>query len=100
MFTLLLAQYGDFAGLDRLLADPAALQPGRQDEDGSVILAAIALSRDAKYIPALRTLAQSRQNEYELRKILQAARGMSGPDVPAISTRHQQTNQGTRGQLD
>jgi hypothetical protein len=81
VFTLLLAQYGDFAALDRLLADPAALQPGRQDENGSVVLAAIALSHDLKYIPALRALAQPMRNEYELRKVLQAARGMSGPDV-------------------
>ena len=81
VFTLLLAQYGEFTALDRLLADPTATRPGRQDEEGSVVLAAIGLSHDARYIPALRALTQSLNNQYELRKVLQAARGMSGPDV-------------------
>jgi hypothetical protein len=77
----LLAQYGEFDGLDRLIGQRP--EPDRASERGSsdVLLAGIALSHDAKYLPALRRIMEATPNEWELRKILQALRGMTGPDA-------------------
>ena len=82
-FALLLAQYGDFTGLDRLL-ETAKGEKGKHDEVGAIAMAGIALSRDAKYLPYLRrTLAQAK-DEQEYRGILQALKGMTGPDARAL----------------
>jgi len=80
-FALLLAQYGDFTGVDRLAARQAT--PNSGDDLGAVnaLLAGIALSSDIKYLPALKQLASVRHEEWELQKILQALKGMSGPDA-------------------
>jgi HEAT repeat protein len=87
-FVLLLAQYGQFAGLDRLLAENAGLlaqTAGKnavdQVEMDSIIQAGIALSHDAKYLPALRRMAAARNDEFQLRGILRALQGMPGAEA-------------------
>ncbi len=77
---LLLAQYGDFSGLDHLLST-AAGDSQKQDELGTVLLTAVALSRDAKYLPALKKMTATAKQNYELTRLLQAIKGMSGPEV-------------------
>ncbi len=80
-FVLLLAQHGEFAGVDRLAAQWAAPKSENETSADDALLTGIALSRDIKYLPALRQLAAARREESELRKILQALKGMAGPDA-------------------
>jgi hypothetical protein len=80
-FVLLLAQYGQFAALDRLVAQGAGEKAGGQNELDDVILAGIALSQDAKYLPALSRMVAARNDQWELRKILQALQGMRGAEA-------------------
>ena len=80
-FALLLAQYGDFTGVDQLVAQLAAPDSGNDSGAVNVLLTGIALSGDIKYLPALKQLASVRHEEWALQKILQALRGMSGPDA-------------------
>jgi HEAT repeat protein len=77
---LLLAQYGDFTGLEQLVktSDGKGQQEHGQDQ---VLLTAIELSRDAKYLPYLKNMVGSAKDEQELRRLLQALRGMSGSDA-------------------
>ena len=53
VFALLLAQYGDFAGMDRLLETAGTTKHGSRESLGPA-LAGIALSRDPRYLPFLR----------------------------------------------
>ena len=87
-FVLLLAQYGQFAGLDRLLAENAGLlaqTAGKnavdQVEMAYIIQTGIALSHDAKYLPALRQMAAARNDQFQLRGILRALQGMPGAEA-------------------
>jgi len=76
-FALLLAQYGEFDGLDQLVSRRAEAS----QEDHEIVLAGIALSRDSKYIPTLRQIMGKADGEWELRKVLQALKGMTGPEA-------------------
>jgi len=76
-FALLLAQYGEFDGLDQLISRRA----DASQDDHEVVLAGIALSHDAKYIPTLRQVMAKAEGEWELRKVLQALKGMTGPEA-------------------
>ena len=80
-FALLLAQYGEFEGVDRLAGQLATLSADSDRSVMEVLLAGIALSRDNKYLPALKQIAATRQQDYELRKVLQALKGMTGADA-------------------
>jgi HEAT repeat protein/thioredoxin-related protein len=80
-FALLLAQYGEFDGLDRLVAQRAALDSANEQAFTDALLTGIALSRDTRYLPVLRQIAAARRNEWKLRKVLQALKGMTGPDA-------------------
>ncbi|MGA9451070.1 MAG: HEAT repeat domain-containing protein [Verrucomicrobiia bacterium] len=80
-FALLLAQYGEFEGVDKLVAQLPAMNSERDQSAADALLAGIALSRDIKYLPALKQMASTRREEWELRKVLQALKGMSGPDA-------------------
>ena len=80
-FALLLAQFGDFAGVDKLAAQAAALASEKDRSATETLLAAIALSKDSKYVPALKQIAAQRSDDYELRKVLSALKGMTGPDA-------------------
>jgi HEAT repeat protein/thiol-disulfide isomerase/thioredoxin len=80
-FAILLAQYGEFDGLDRLLSRRAGLHAESIDRGESAILAAVALSHDPKYVPALRQIAAKIQEDWDLRKVLQALKGMTGPEA-------------------
>jgi len=80
-FALLLAQHGEFDGLDRLLAQSPAREDDSRGSAPDALLAGIALSRDAKYLPFLRRVMEKTQQDYELRKILRALKGMTGPDA-------------------
>jgi len=80
-FAVLLAQHGEFDGVDRLVAQWAAPKSRNEADDTDVILTGLALSRDAKYLPVLKQMTAARSDESDLRKVLQAMKGMSGPDV-------------------
>jgi len=77
---LLLAQYGDFTGLDRLLPT-AASDNEKYSEIRNIVLAGVTLSRDPKYLPFLKQLTAAAKDDQELRRLLQTLNGMSGPDV-------------------
>ena len=78
MPVLLLAQYGDFTGLDRFVGSAA---PESQSESEGVVLTAIGLSRDPKYLPYVKKLVASAKDEQEFRRLLQALKGMTGADA-------------------
>lgn len=80
-FALLLAQYGEFDGVDRLAGQLTQLNADSDRSVMEVLLAGIALSRDNKYLPALKQIAATQQQDYELRKVLQALKGMTGADA-------------------
>jgi HEAT repeat protein/thiol-disulfide isomerase/thioredoxin len=80
VFALLLAQYGDFSGVDLLVAH-AATRASPVDETVSAALTGIALSHDVKYLPALKRMTAAERGESSLRKILQAMKGMSGSEA-------------------
>jgi hypothetical protein len=80
-FVVLLAQYGQFDGLDRLLAQSGAAKANELNLLDEAILTGIALSQDAKYLPALRKMMAAQNNDYQLRKILQAMQGMRGAEA-------------------
>ncbi len=77
---LLLAQYGDFSGLDHLLAAVAG-DTRKQSELSNVFLAGVDLSRDPKYLPALKQMTDAAKENYEFTRLLQAIKGMSGPEA-------------------
>jgi thioredoxin 1 len=80
VFALLLAQYGDFSGLDEMTKLKSANGAANEDGQNDSLMTAIALSHDAKYVPFLRGLMTSK-NEWELRKLLQALKGMNGAEA-------------------
>jgi HEAT repeat protein/thiol-disulfide isomerase/thioredoxin len=77
---LLLAQYGDFTGLDRFLQSPDS-QDQKHNEFENVLPTMIALSRDAKYVPHLKTMVAAAKDESEYRRLLQAIKGMPGAEA-------------------
>ena len=81
IFALLLAQHGQFEGIDRLLARQSDREVSKTGTLPEALLAGIALSRDTKYIPYLRRLMDRTQQDWDLRKILRALKGMSGPEA-------------------
>src|SRR5262249_17389020 len=78
LWALLLGQYGDFSGVDRLVNNR-----GLENEQGlqSVLLTAVGLSHDAKYLPFLKKMIASAKDEQEFRRLLQALRGMNGTEA-------------------
>jgi HEAT repeat protein/thiol-disulfide isomerase/thioredoxin len=80
---LLLAQYGDFSGLDRLMT-LAADDRDAESQATRALLAGIALSRDAKYLPEIRKALGRMENEYEIRSLLTVLKGFSGPEARAL----------------
>jgi hypothetical protein len=80
-FVLLLAQHGEFDGVDRLAAQWSSVSAHNDQGDVDALLTGIALSRDIKYLPVLKKMAAVQREESELRKFLQALKGMSGPDA-------------------
>jgi HEAT repeat protein len=80
-FALLLAQYGQFDGLDRLVANPGEASLDGENEIDQALLAGIALSQDSKYLPALRKYVEAHQDDSEWRKVLQALQGMRGAEA-------------------
>ena len=94
-FALLLAQYGDFVGIDQIASTQAAEMAWTDSAQESMIrelrasgfqsavalLTGIGLSHDPRYVPVLRRMAAERHDEWGLRKVLQALRGMTGPDA-------------------
>jgi|GEM_PF-1976135 len=75
---LLLAQYGDFSGLER------ELHTWRENREASVpeaLLLGLRVTRDPKYLPPLRARLAKADNEIELRQLLQYLRGVRGPEA-------------------
>jgi HEAT repeat protein len=75
---LLLAQYGDESGLDRLVERWSS---GDTSDIPDVIIAGIMLSGDVKYLSVLRKAAEKAEQEYKVREVLKAVRGMRGPEA-------------------
>ena len=61
VFALLLAQHGEFDGVDLLVAQLPENSPNKFTTLPDTLLTGIALSRDTKYIPALRRLMERTQ---------------------------------------
>jgi hypothetical protein len=80
-FALLLAQYGEFDGLDLLTAQKIEHNLKTESMMRQVILAGIGLSQNPKYIPFLRGLMDATKNQYEYQNILKALKGMTGPEA-------------------
>jgi hypothetical protein len=79
---LLLAQYGDFTGLDRMFQSaPTEKQSHGYDELENVLPTIISLSRDAKYLPQIKKMAAAAKDDSDYRKILQAIKGMPGSEA-------------------
>jgi HEAT repeat protein len=77
---LILAQYGDFTGLDQLLKE-IATENQKEDQLEGVVLTAIGLSRDPKYMPYVKKMLTSAKEEQDFRRLLQALRGISGAEA-------------------
>jgi hypothetical protein len=80
-FALLLAQHGEFDGMDRLMSQLPERDDDKSETLPDALLAGIALSRDAKYLPFLRRLMERAQQDWDLRKILRALKGMTGTEA-------------------
>jgi HEAT repeat protein len=80
-FALLLAQYAQFDGLDRVIADAGESGSKEENEFDDAIMTGIALSQDAKYLPALRRMMAARKDDWALRKLLQALQGIRGAEA-------------------
>jgi hypothetical protein len=80
-FALLLSQYGNATGLNSLLGQNLQPEEGGDTGLSDAIMAAIALLHDAKYIPFLHKAMEAQKNDWELRKILKALKGMTGPEA-------------------
>jgi transposase len=64
-----------------MIAQRTAAASNEESYSADALLAGIALSRDSRFLPTLRQMAAARHDEWELRKVLQALRGMTGPDA-------------------
>jgi len=85
-FALLLAQYGDFSGLDRLLGN----QPDDVESRSETALAGltgIALSRDTKVLAVPQESSVAVQFSMDFQEILQAMKGMNGPKRASCASR-------------
>jgi len=80
-FALLLAQHGEWEGLDRLIEIRGDLAEDKMQVLPDSLLTAIALAQDPKYIPMLRGLMDATRNDYELQKVLRAIKGLTGPEA-------------------
>jgi len=63
ILALLLAQHGDFSGIDRLLARQSEPDANKTATSTDALLTGIALSRDTKYISYLRGLIEQMQQD-------------------------------------
>ncbi len=84
VFMLLLAQYGQFDALDRMLAQPQPSDTKKrafENEAQNALFAAIGLSHNVKYVPYLLNMARTTQAPFEWQAILKAARGMNGREA-------------------
>ncbi len=77
---LLLAQYGDFTGLEYILKIPGTEDQKHRELDNET-LTAIGLSKDSKYLPYLKKIAVSAKDESDFRRLLQAMKGMTGAEA-------------------
>jgi hypothetical protein len=75
---LLLAQYGDSTGVDKMVA---AWSQGDMASVPDAIIAGIALSRDVKHLDILRRAAAGATSKSRLRDVLKAIRGMRGAEA-------------------
>lgn len=80
-FALLLAQHGELDGVERLIEIRGELSESKGMILPDPLLTAIALTQNPKYLPLLRSLMESTRNDYELRKVLRALKGMTGPEA-------------------
>ena len=80
-FALLLAQHGELDGVERLIEIRGELSESKTMALPDPLLTAIALTQNPKYLPLLRGLMEATRNDYELRKVLRALKGMSGVEA-------------------
>ena len=67
--------------MDKLIALQSRDDSKTMHELPDEILTCIALSKNFKYIPALKKMSQGMKDEWQLRKILRALKGMTGPEA-------------------
>jgi len=80
-FALLLAQYGQFDGLDRLAAGAEESSSRDENEFDDAFMTGIALCQDDKYVPELRKIMTSRKDSAALQKVLRALQGIRGTEA-------------------
>jgi HEAT repeat protein len=76
--TVLLAQYGDFSGLDKALREweqnPAA-------EPSNLLLVGLALTKDVRYLAPFRKLVEKEETSWRLRDLLKWLSGVRGEEA-------------------
>lgn len=81
-FLILLAQHREFDALSKAIERNPQPPGGKEMEMANAMAAAIALSRDTKFLPYVRAIVEgAAKDEWQLRSALRALRGMSGPEV-------------------
>jgi HEAT repeat protein len=80
ILALLLAQYGDASGLEMLVSGVPVENRNPRELD-AVLLTAIGLLRDAKYMPYLKSIVPELKDETDLRRVLQGIKGIPGPEA-------------------
>jgi hypothetical protein len=78
---MLLAQYGEYAGLDRAFR---LWREGGKQRAPKALLVGLQLTRDAKYLPVVRQALKEADDRWDLRRLLQPLRGMRGREARAL----------------
>lgn len=81
VIALTLAQYGDFSGLDKRLE---VWQAGNRQEVPGILLVALLLTKDDRYIDPLRQKLLQEESEYRIRELLNWLRGVRGTEARAL----------------
>jgi len=77
-FAVLLAQYGDYTGMDLLLE---RWQRTQDTAAQGFLLVGLALARDERFLPPLKAKVASTDGSYELRELLNWLRGVRGEEA-------------------
>jgi hypothetical protein len=79
--TLLLAQYGDFSGLEKMLGEWEA---AKSDDPPTELLIGLTLSKDRRFLPPVRKIVAGAEHASELRRVLTYLRGMTGEEARVL----------------
>ncbi len=81
IIALTLAQYGDFSGLEKRLE---VWNAGNRQEVPGILLVALLLTKDERFLEPLRQEMLQVDSEYEMRKLLNWLRGVRGTEARAL----------------